>query len=68
MAIRPSLVTNFLDYVFRLDKWLGVPYTTVAVPFALFLGGIVLATNYFVPWTTEVVVSLYGYFHFHIGF
>ena len=41
----------------RLHHSLGLPYTSVAVVFALLLGGVVGVVEYLVPWQTEVPVS-----------
>lgn len=48
---------------YRLHHSLGLPYTSVAVVFALLLGGVVGAVEYLVPWQTEVPVSAPTYIY-----
>lgn len=52
----PTPYTHYI--LLRLHHRLGLPYTNVAVGLALFLGGVVGVVEYFVPWQTEVPVSL----------
>ena len=44
-------------YMYRVDKQLGVSYTSIALPLAIVLEGITLTLEHFIPWTTEVMVS-----------
>ena len=48
-----------------VDEALGIPYPKLAVLLAAMLTAVVVATEYFVPWTSEVSVSEFPHDNVH---